>query len=97
MELKELENFIERLKDADEYCGKLRDLGIDIYETPVYESVGFISDIFLHSHLTDEGVDSVYWWIYQDDKTFSTKDHRLIVLTNVEELYNFLKSEGYIK
>lgn len=66
------------------------DHGIILYDSFLYNTPHDLFDASIKMVLTEEGVDFVYWWLYEDDdKTVETKDG-LVHLDESEKLYEYL-------
>lgn len=79
------EKFIEyfkHLRNAEEYVDKLLDVGIDIVESPLFFSYGWMSDNFIASHFNDEAVDTINWFIYEHHNIVEDFDNNLQLLNN---------------
>ena len=59
---KEFESAIERISNV--ISG--RKYSIDLFESDWYEAVGCMLDTFLQSHFTDDGMDIITWWLFED-------------------------------
>ena len=64
-----LENFKETLRIYQDFIAKqeiLKSAGIDILESWLNDLPGLLSDQWCKSNFTDEGVDWIYWWLFED-------------------------------
>lgn len=101
-----LENFKETLRIYQDFIAKqeiLKSAGIDILESWLNDLPGLLFDQWCKSNFTDEGVDWIYWWLFEDvdkviyfetDTLFGHQSVKLDI-TTVEALYNYLKSCKY--
>ena len=68
----ELKEFIDEYQTFDSAMERVeeaisgRKYGLNLFECDWYESVGKLLDIFLKSHFTDDGVDLITWWLFED-------------------------------
>lgn len=76
----------------------------NLYESDWYDSVGAMLDLFLESHFTEEGVDWISYYLFEDvdDKAaYITRDKDIFneekeiryPLDTIDELWNFLQSD----
>lgn len=87
---------VERLSKA--FTGSK--YGVSIYETDWGEAVGIMLDIFISSHFTEVGADTIYWWLFEDvDKKiwqdvdpdlFEGKTQIEYDVNDVEDLWKYL-------
>lgn len=40
-------------------------LGVSIFEASIFETFEAMNELFLHQNFTDEGVDIIYWYLYE--------------------------------
>ena len=73
-----------------------------LFETKWFEAVGKMLDSFLDSHFTEEGVDLICWWLFEDvdDKAayvkqegdmFNEEKEIRYPLDTMDELWDFLQ------
>jgi len=76
----------------------------NLFESDWYDSVGSMLDLFLESHFTEDGVDWIYYYLFEDvdDKAaYITKDKDMFneekeiryPLDTIDELWDFLQSD----
>lgn len=78
-----------------------------LFETKWYDAVGKMLDSFLDSHFTEEGVDLICWWLFEDvnhiiyskidNDLFDSEKEVEIDVNHIEDLYNYLIKNGYSK
>lgn len=99
------QNFVDKISRVDmSITGK--SYPSMLYETDWYESVNNMLDNFLFSHFTDEGLDWIYWWLFENvDKIAYIKKEKDIFneeeeikydLNELENLWNFLLMDSKI-
>lgn len=72
----------------------------NLYESDWCDSVGYMLDIFLQSHFTEEGCDLICWWLFEDVEhiitqtvtpdLFNGKSEIEYDVNNIEDLWNYL-------
>lgn len=108
----EFADYITEYLKFEEGVDKLSNLlgNIPLYESNLYGNVGKMLDLFLDSHFTEEGVDWVcyYLWENVDDKyvkitkpkdIFNEEEEIEYHLNTLDDLWNFLLTdkERYFK
>ena len=43
----------------------LRDMDIEIFESPLFETTGYYLDWLLEAYFTESGVDTINWWMFE--------------------------------
>lgn len=93
------ENFIKGLKSYKNYVDHLdalEELGVDLCEGPISDAIDNIFDLWCNEFLNEEGVDLVYWWLFEDVTKEIYKDDKVIaILDTVEDLYNYMEENNY--
>lgn len=70
---------------------KWNNLGLNIFETELCNSVWELIGITLKSHFTEQGYDWIYYYIYEDyHKVFDDNENE-IPLNTVDDLWEFVK------
>lgn len=74
-----------------------------LYETDWANAEGNIFDLFLKSNFTEDAIDIIYWWLYEDvDKIiykniekdlFRKESEESISVETAEQLWDFFKAE----
>ena len=108
----QLSEFLDRYSKFDKavirmgeaVSGKSYPYSTDLFETDWYTHVSEMYDIFLESHFTDEGIDWINYYFFEDiedhlvtitisadlfDKEHEVKYH----LNSVDELWDFLMTD----
>ena len=93
------EDAIERISNAISGDGRT----VFIYDSDWVEAEGKLLDIFLSSHFTEEGVDTIYWWLYESvDKViyvteeadmFREETEEAVPVRTIGQLWNFFERE----
>lgn len=79
---------------------QLKDIGINIVESSLYNIPAELFDNFIETVCTDDGVDLVFWWLYEDvDKVICENvgeaEEQKISLDTVYQLYEYLEKNKY--
>lgn len=79
------------------------DCPLYLFETDWCTAEGNLFDIFLESHFTEEAVDTIYWWLYEDvDKVifitreadiFNEETEETIPVRTIGQLWSFFERE----
>ena len=89
---------IRSYKDSMDFLENTESIGLDLYETPLCATLDTIFDTWLNSITNDDGVDLIYWWLFEDVEKNIYKDEEVIAtLTDEESLYNYMKENGIYK
>ncbi len=92
----QFKELVEKKQKRDEYEHKLYELGIDIMAGGNYDDfIEYVFDIILSQCFDKEGVEMVYWWMYDDvDKYLyepGTNGQKITNdLTTIDALYDWL-------
>lgn len=99
-------DYINEFLSFKKTIDKLSDLlgNIPIYESNIYSNVGKMLDLFLDTHFTEEGIDWVCYYLFEDieDKyvkvtkpkdIFNEKEEFEYHLNSLDELWNFLLTD----
>lgn len=65
MEKKTLVELIETVEKFNEALDSFHNVGIDIYDSHLVESFNKLEDMFMKANFTEEGVDWIYWYLYE--------------------------------
>ena len=94
--------FIKLLEEKDDQENRidtLSSIGINIFDSPIIEYGNMMFDRLLKAHFTSEGVEWIYWWLYEKngDPEFKAWDdnHNEIPMETMEDLWNYV--EQYLK
>lgn len=83
-------NTICKYQKLIEISDKLNELGINLYEGVITDSIDAIFDAWLAEFLNEEDIDIIYWWLFEDvDKIIYDEDKEINV-EKIEDLYNYL-------
>lgn len=88
---------VETYKKSVDFLEESSNFGIDLYETPVCLAADAAFDCWLKAILNDEGVDIVYWWLFEDVDKVLIYANEEIVVEDLENLYKYLSDNGYFK
>lgn len=81
---------INKYKQFIDTVDKLNDLGVNLYEGAIADSIDAIFDAWLTEFLNKEDVDTIYWWLFEDvDKIIYDEDKEINV-EKIEDLYDYL-------
>jgi len=81
---------INKYKQFIDTSNKLYDLGIDLCEGVISDSIDTIFDAWLVEFLNEEDIDTIYWWLFEDvDKIIYDGDEKINV-EKIEDLYDYL-------
>ena len=87
--------FVNEVKSFEALADNLYNLGVDIVETPIYLHFGKLSDLCVElMGLTEEGIDLVNWWLYEDVPKELEINDEVIDVESTYAFYNFLLN-GY--
>ena len=102
----EFDSAVERISKA--IVGK-HSWSIDLFESDWFMAVGKMLDIFLKSHFTDDGVDMITWWMFEDvdhivwqqvePTLFDDTEEIKYNLKTIDDLWDYLMEykENYVK
>lgn len=65
-------------------------LGVSIFEASIFETFEAMNELFLHQNFTDEGVDIIYWYIYEQPCEWDEGNGTEIIDT-VDKLWDKVK------
>ena len=91
---------IQLIQQLNTKTDQLKDIGINIIESPLYDIPAKLFDNFIETICTDDGVDLVFWWLYEDvDKVICENigeaEEQKISLDTVYQLYEYLEKNKY--
>ena len=94
------EQFVETISYMQEFVNlidELRQMGIDLIESKLYNLPANIFDQFVYSHFTEFGQDLVFWWMYEDvPKEITLDDGKVHDVEDVNDFYEFLVENEYV-
>lgn len=91
-----LENFkkaISTIQSFNDKSKQLEDLGIDLLESWISDTVFELFDQWLKSNFTEKGIDLVYKWLYEEYKINILEPE--LDLLNIDNFYNYLYNNNY--
>lgn len=89
---------IKQYQDFNTYLDKLKDAGLDIFDTDLIEKAYAIFDTWVETILNEEGQDLVYWWLFEDvDKIIYEDGKPDINVEKLEDLYTYMHSLNMFK
>jgi len=93
----------QQFNDAIERISNSIGSSVYLFETDWCIAEGNLFDIFLKSHFTDDAVDTIYWWLYEDvDKViyinsekdlFKEETEEIIAVRTLGQLWSFFERE----
>lgn len=88
---KEFVKIIENDRVYHTIIDKIEKYGISIYESEPHKCYSALLDILLEQFFNSEGIELIYWWLYEDvDKVITNDDDSTIELNSAEDLYDYL-------
>lgn len=92
--LEKFNNVLNVYSEATSYTDKLCELDFDLYESPIWNTIDVILDEWGSNILNAEGLDLLYWWLFEDVDKIIYTDEEQIDVASIENLYNYLKNNG---
>lgn len=89
--------FIELNKKQQEGLSTLNNIGFQIWESDIIEYGNIMFDALINSVFTEEGVDWIYWWLYElplldGHEPKATDEYgNPIPVDTIEDLWNIIK------
>ena len=65
MKFEQFEKIIKEYIKFSHYEHKLNEMGLDIVDTPLYETTGFLLDNIWEAWFNDDGIDTINWWMFE--------------------------------
>ena len=103
------EEFEKGIDNLEKFLSGNKQYGINLWESSWVDAVGKMWDNFIYSHFTEEGVDLIDWWKFEDvdhiitqtvtPDLFNEKSEIEYNVNNIEDLWNYLTkfSSDYFK
>ena len=95
------EKFTEIIENDVTYhtiIDKFEKYGISFYESELHKCYYTLFDILLGESFNSDGIDLIYWWMYEDvDKVITSEDNSTIELNSAEDLYDYLVNASETK
>lgn len=90
-------NVIKAYKSGIKFMEDADAIGIDLYNSIICDSSDTVFGSWLTLITNDDGVDLIYWWIFEDveKKIYDNDDEVIADLVDEETLYNYMKENGY--
>lgn len=85
---------LDKYLKAMTYTDKVNEIGLDLYESPVWDINDILLDEWGKTVLTEDGMELLYWWLFEDTDKIIYADTEIDV-ASVENFYNYLKDNGY--
>lgn len=94
------EVFIDTIKVYEsgvDFLRKMDNEGLDLYETPLNRSADTLFDTWLKQITNDDGVDLIYWWLFEDveKELYDDNENVIAKLTDEATLYDYMNENGY--
>lgn len=86
------QKFTESLNRIDKAISGLKYPSF-IFECDWYNIESDIFNMCLNAYLTDEGVDTVHWWLYEDVDKIIYTDEKSIPVRTLGQLWEFFNME----
>lgn len=90
------EQIIELQQEADTFIDKLEDMGLNLYDTPIFNTYGYYLDMLLTAYFTMEGHDWVNWYLFEKAGNSEMKayneDESEIKLETLDDLWELIKN-----
>lgn len=92
--LEEWQKLVNLKNNAEEFVDNLYKVHLDLTESPLYNSYGWLLDMVVKSYTKPDFIDLVNWWLYEDvDKILHVENTDINVITP-EKFYNWVKNNG---
>lgn len=91
---------ITSIQNLNKTANQLSKIGVIITNSPIYDSMSFLSDYIFKKEYGEEGLGWVNWFLYDlpEVKRYSNDKHHAydsngipIILNTITDLYNFLE------
>lgn len=96
MKEKEFKEAISLIKEFMSLGESLHKLDIDIINSKLYDIPGRLFDILIETNFTEEGMDLVFWWLYEDVPKEVTDNAVKYDLESIDALWKYLKKNQYV-
>lgn len=87
---KEFVKIIENDRTYHAIIDKIEKCGILIYESEPHKCYYTLRDILLEQFFNSDGIDLIYWWLYEDVDKVITNNNSTIEINSAEDLYDYL-------
>lgn len=82
---------IKALESINAQTSQLLSMGIDMTESPFIRDCEDIVNAFLSEHYTEDGVDLIYWWLYEKPGSAVLDEESGEVINCLEKLWEYLE------
>ena len=96
MKEKEFKEAISLIKEFMSLGESLHKLDIDIINSKLYDIPGRLFDMLIETNFTDEGIDLVFWWLYEDVPKEVTDNAVKYDLESIDALWKYLNKKRYV-
>ncbi len=105
MDCEKFKDLLDRMRKFDEYMVEAHGLGIDLYESPIYENIMILFKDYIDAVFVENGSDWVYYYLYEypcvkkenSATPVAWQDEEPVDMSSDEAFYEWLKGKGYIK
>lgn len=94
MRKEELLKAFQLMDELNDTVDRLSNLGVEVAETPLFNTAGCLFDMLIASNYTEEGQDWINWWYFERDTHFGNKaynDAGEEICRTFDELYEYVK------
>ena len=82
---------IENDRTYHDIIDRIEKYGILFYESEPHKCYYNLFDFILEQYFNEDGIDLIYWWLYEDvDKIITSEDGSKIELNSARDLYDYL-------
>lgn len=96
MKEKEFKEAISLIKEFMSLEESLHKLSIEIADSKLYSIPGRLFDMLIETSFTDEGIDLIFWWLYEDVPKEVTDNMVKYNLESVDALWKYLNKKRYV-
>jgi hypothetical protein len=87
----EFVKIIENDRTYHDIIDRIEKCGISFYESDLDNCYNYLFDFILQKYFNEDGIDLIYWWLYEDvDKIITNEDGSKIELNSARDLYDYL-------
>lgn len=92
--LEDWKKLVNLRQQADSFVDDLYKVRLDLTESPLYNSYGWLLDMVVKAWAKPDFVDLVNWWLFEDvDKVLNINGTDVDV-SSIEGFYNWVKKNG---
>lgn len=96
MKEKEFKEAISLIKEFMSLEESLHKLNIEIADSKLFSIPGRLSDMLIETNFTEEGIDLIFWWLYEDVPKEVTDNMVKYNLESVDALWKYLNKKRYV-